>query len=296
MREEQQQSLDQALSDGEIDVDKADVHTTLNARCSALMAANPTEGRFNPYDPYPEQFGIPKELLDRCDLVFAPRDTPDTGTDAAVADTILDAHIDEAATADGGQPMAVDESGVINPDLLQKYIAYARRDYNPRLSDDAADRLKEFYTDLRDKLSSEDDQGVAQMAINARGLEGLRRLSQAAARVQLSDVVTADHAQTAIDLVMESLNQTIKDPDGNGYDIDRLANGAASPSQRDRVDTIKSIVKDLQQEHEEGAPKQAVYDQAAEHGIEESTALHEIEKLRQKGTVYEPQEDYYRVV
>jgi replicative DNA helicase Mcm len=296
MREEQQQSLDQALSDGEIDVDKADVHTTLNARCSALMAANPTEGRFNPYDPYPEQFGIPKELLDRCDLVFAPRDTPDTGTDAAVADTILDAHIDEPATADGGQPMAVDESGVINPDLLQKYIAYARRDYNPRLSDDAADRLKDFYTDLRETLSSENDDGTAQMAINARGLEGLRRLSQAAARVQLSDVVTADHAQTAIDLVMESLNQTIKDPDGNGYDIDRLANGAASPSQRDRVDTIKSIVKDLQQEYEEGAPKQAVYNQAAEHGIEESTALHEIEKLRQKGTVYEPQEDYYRVV
>ena len=298
MREEQQQALDQALSDGEIDVDKADIHTTLNARCSALMAANPVEGRFNPYDPYPEQFGVPKELLNRCDLVFAPRDQPDEELDAEVADTILDNHVDEPMTADGGQPMAVNEDGVIDPDLLRKYIAYARRDYNPRLTEEAKGRLKEYYTDLRDTLSKQDDEGVAQVAINARGLEGLRRLSQAAARVELSDIVTQEHAEKAVQLVQESLNQTAKDPDGEGFDIDRLANGSAAPSQQKLADDLIDVVRELQREHEDdpGAPRYKVTEQMVEMDHSQEKVRHRIKEMKKSGDLYEPQDDYIRTI
>lgn len=298
MREEQQQALDQALSDGEIDVDKADIHTTLNARCSALMAANPVEGRFNPYDPYPDQFGIPKELLDRCDLVFAPRDQPDEDQDAEVADTILDNHVDEPMTADGGQPMAVNEDGVIDQDLLRKYIAYARREHKPRLTEEAKDRLKAYYTDLRETLSKQDDDGVAQVAINARGLEGLRRISQAAARVELSDIVTAAHAEKAVQLVQESLNQVAKDPDGDGYDIDRLANGSAAPSQKKRINNLIDVIRDAQSEHDDdpGAPRYKVVERMVEMDYSQEKVRNDIDELKKRGDIYEPKDDYIREI
>jgi len=48
MRDEDESALHEALADGRVSISKADIRTTLNARCSALMAANPADGRFNP--------------------------------------------------------------------------------------------------------------------------------------------------------------------------------------------------------------------------------------------------------
>ena len=284
----EQQALDEALSEGQLSVDKANVHATLNARCSALMAANPEKGRFDPYEPLSEQFDMPKELLDRCDLVFPFQDVPDEETDAAIVDTILDTHTPTEATADGGVAR-IEEAGFIDPDLFRKYVAYARRNYDPTLSDASMGELKSWYMSIREM--SDDDQ----ISINTRMFEGAIRLSQASARARLSDTVEGPDVERAIDLIMSMLNELGMDPEAGGYDVDVINQGAASKSQQRRRDRIKQVIDELCDEYADGAPYDEVVDRSAEQlDIEPSKIGEEVEKLREKGEIYEPNADHYR--
>jgi len=64
--------------------------------------------------------------------------------------------------------------------------------------------------------------------------------------------------------------------------------------QRERVRTLKDIINQLEQMHDEGAPVDDVVQEATEIDIEQEAARKEIEKLRTKGEVYEPKADHLR--
>jgi len=67
-----------------------------------------------------------------------------------------------------------------------------------------------------------------------------------------------------------------------------------SKSQRDRIKNIKQLISMIEEEYDEGAPVDIIIERAEEEGIEESKTEHEIEKLKQKGEVYEPQQNHLR--
>ena len=283
-RHEDQQGLDEALSEGEIKVDKANVHARLKTRCSALMAANPEQGRFEPFEPLNEQFDMPEELLDRCDLIFPFEDKPDHDTDGNIADAILGDFEHAPETAADGGPEAP-----IQADLFQKYVAYARRNYDPMLTEDAKGRIKDWYLELRGMSE------LGQISLNTRMLQAARRLSQASARARLSETVSEADTDRAIELIMHMLNELGLDEDGQGYDVDMVLQGKASPTQRDRIRNIKTLTEDLEAAHEDGAPIKKIVAQANEEfGMEPETVEEEIEKLRRKGEVYEPKADHLR--
>lgn len=285
----EQQSLDEALSEGQLSVDKANVHATLNARCSALMAANPEQGRFDPYEPLTEQFAMPKELLDRCDLVFPFEDKPDDELDEAIVDTILDTHAPTEAAADGGLE-SIESTGYIKSDLFRKYVAYARRNYDPTLTDDAEEQLKDWYLSIRE--TSEADR----IAINTRMFEGAIRLSQASARARLSDTVDADDADRAIGLVMSMLNQLGLGEGEGGYDADMINLGAPSRSQQQVREYIKKCIEELDDETETAGAKRAdILSRADERGgYDKDRVDGEIDKLAEKGRIYQPQDGRFR--
>jgi DNA replicative helicase MCM subunit Mcm2 (Cdc46/Mcm family) len=74
-----------------------------------------------------------------------------------------------------------------------------------------------------------------------------------------------------------------------------LSDGLASTADCDRL-TVKDLVGEVEDEHDEGAPIETVLDRAAAVGIERSTAEHRIEKLRRQGDVYESPTDHLRTV
>jgi replicative DNA helicase Mcm len=285
----EQQSLDEALSEGQLSVDKANVHATLNARCSALMAANPEQGRFDPYEPLTEQFAMPKELLDRCDLVFPFEDTPDDELDEAIVDTILETHAPTEATADGGSE-PVESGGFIEAGLFRKYVAYARRNYDPTLTDEAEEQLKDWYLSIRE--TSEEDR----IAINTRMFEGAIRLSQASARARLSETVESDDADRAIGLVMSMLNQLGLGEGEGGYDADMINLGAPSRSQQQVREYIKHCIDELDGESDTAGAKRAdILSRADERGgYDEDRVDGEIDKLAEKGRIYQPQDGRFR--
>jgi replicative DNA helicase Mcm len=87
---------------------------------------------------------------------------------------------------------------IIDPEIMQKYVAYARKNVFPVMEGNARDRLMKFYTDLRKTGEGKD----TPVPVTARQLEALVRLSEASARVRLSNKVTIEDAERTIKIVM----------------------------------------------------------------------------------------------
>ncbi|MDY6773962.1 MAG: minichromosome maintenance protein MCM, partial [Candidatus Nanohaloarchaea archaeon] len=275
MSNEDRSSLHEALEQQTISISKANIQATLQAQTAILAAGNPKFGRFDPYEPIPEQIDIGDTLLSRFDLIFPVKDRPDEEKDKKLADHVMNMHTEPG-----------EYRGEIETELLRKYIAYGKQNIEPEVSDEAKERLKEFYVRIRGQGS--DQEGERSVPMTARQLEALIRLSEASARVRLSDTVEEEDAQRAIDLLTHSLKQIGTDPETGEFDIDRVETGMAS-SERDKVMTIRRIISSMQEE-DEPVPVEDVLAEAEEQGIGEDEAQEALNRLEQQGEVYRPQQ------
>lgn len=76
--------------------------------------------------------------------------------------------------------------------ILRDYIAYAKEQVHPKLSDEAAQKLIQAYVDMR-KVGS----GRGQISAYPRQLESLIRLSEAHAKVRFSQIVEIEDVEEA---------------------------------------------------------------------------------------------------
>jgi len=159
------------------------------------------------------------------------------------------------------------------------------------MTEEAKEAVREFYVTLRSQGEGDD----APVPVTARKLEALIRLAEASARIRLSDTVTTEDTERVIDIVRSSLEDVGMDPETGEFDADMVEAGT-SKSQRDRIKNVKGIIRELQDEYERGAPFDEVVDRAEQAGIDRSKVEHEIQKLKNKGDIYEPQTDHLRVV
>lgn len=82
---------------------------------------------------------------------------------------------------------------LVPPSLLRKYLSYAHRLVNPKLSSEAAAVLKDFYLSIR-KSQLQDDV----LPVTTRQLESAIRLSEARAKAELRCIVTKRDAEDVI--------------------------------------------------------------------------------------------------
>ncbi|WP_128903939.1 LAGLIDADG family homing endonuclease [Halorubrum amylolyticum] len=294
-------AMHEGLEQQKISVSKAGINATLKARCSLLGAANPKYGRFDQYEPIGEQIDLEPALISRFDLIFTVTDSPDPEHDSRLAKHIiktnyageLNTQREELAssefTSDQVAEVTQEVAPEIDAELLRKYIAHAKRSCYPTMTEEAKELIEEFYVDLRSKGADED----APVPVTARKLEAMVRLSEASARVRLSDTVEREDADRATDIVESCLKDIGVDPETGQFDADVVETGT-SKSQRDRIKNIKGLIADIEEEFEEGAPVDEVLDRAGEIGMDPGKAEGEIEKLRTKGEVYEPKQGHLR--
>ncbi|RLG22567.1 AAA family ATPase, partial [Methanosarcinales archaeon] len=200
MRSEDRSAIHEAMEQQTISVAKAGIMATLQSRCSLLGAANPKYGRFDRYDNIAKQINMPPALLSRFDLIFILTDQPSIERDSQISEHILKAHYagelemqrrhligSEITREDVASVMDV-ITPQIEPELLRKYIAYAKRNIYPLMSDEARAKLIDFYIGLRRQGEDPD----SPVPVTARQLEALVRLAEASARIRLSNSITLD--------------------------------------------------------------------------------------------------------
>ena len=301
MRPEDRSAMHEALEQQKISVSKAGINATLKSRCSLLGAANPKYGRFDQFESIGEQIDLEPALISRFDLIFTVTDKPNEEEDRDLAGHILQTnyagelhtHRQQNAASDYSaeevEAVTDEVAPTIEPDLLRKYVAHAKKNCFPTMTEEAKAEIEDFYVDLRARGTDED----APVPVTARKLEALVRLSEASARIRLSDQVEQSDAERATSIARYCMEQIGMDPETGEFDADVVETGT-SKSQRDRIQNIKGIIDDIEDEYDEGAPVDVVIDRAEEVGIDQSKAEHEIEKLKQKGEVYEPRPDHLR--
>merc|ERR1711939_30204 len=149
-------------------------------------------------------------ILSRFDILCVIRDDSDPLQDERLADHVISSHIrshpkatvnDKAVRPKLQQKKSHVEP--IDPDLLQKYIIYARQRVKPQIAD--RDKLANFYKDIRAEAFRS---GGAPMT--ARHIESIVRLAEASAKIELRQHVNSSDLDFAISIMLESFIQSQK--------------------------------------------------------------------------------------
>ncbi len=265
-----QVAMHEALEQGSVSIAKASIMATLPAQTSVLAGANPKFSRFDAYRSIAEQITVVDTLLSRFDLKFILRDVPNAEKDKKVVEHILKAREGDYREADPE----------IMPEIVRKYIAYAKSHCTPKLTPETGKVLQEFYLRTRKKAEG----GNAPIPITLRQFEGLMRLAEASAKIQLSDYVRKEDAERAIRLMQYSLRQLGYDPETGSIDVDK-SEGGTTYSERSRIRKLLDLITDLSAKKKE-IPVNELESEAKKAGIENIDDL--LERLKREGMLFEP--------
>lgn len=275
MNPDDQVAMHEALEQGSISIAKASIVATLPAKTSVLAGGNPKFSRFDPMRSISEQIDIPPTLLSRFDLKFTLRDVPDGKIDRKIVEHVLKSRHE----ADLIKP-------VIPPDLLRKYVAYAKERYSPQLTPEVSKLLKNFYVKTRSRA-----EGGGPVPITLRQFEALMRLSEASAKIRLSNEITKDDANRAIRLMKDSLRDLGYDTETGEIDIDK-SEGGTSFSERSKITTILNLIDQLSGDSRDIVPLGKLREMASKEGIETNEVDDIVERLKRDGVLFEPNPGY----
>ncbi len=270
-------AMHEAMEQQTVTISKANVQATLRAATSVLAAANPKFGRFDPYQSVAQQIDLPPTLINRFDIIFTLRDLPDREKDEKIAAHVLEEHTQKTDVT------------LITKELLRKYIAYSKQKIKPILSLEAVEKLRNFYVELRNKPVTSES-AVKPIPISARQLQALIRMSEAAAKVRLSETVSKEDAKLAIDIIKYYLMQVGYDYESQTFDIDRIGTGY-SHSQRNRIFTVKEVITALSSKMGKEIPLEEIKKELKDK-MEEAEVGEAIEKLIQSNEIYRPKHGY----
>ena len=279
MREEDRGAMHPAMEQQIVPIAKGGIVATLNARCSILAAANPTLGRYNPYQTIAQNITLPVTLLSRFDLIFILRDIPDSQMDVEIAGHILGLHKDLTAAAPP-----------LDMALMRKYISYSKR-VKPRITDPVVERFQDYYVKMRN-ASIEGGEASA-VAITARQLESLVRMAESRARAHLREEVTIEDAERAINMMQKSLEQVGIDVATGQIDIDILYSGKPR-SLQNQLQKVLQVIGEM--ERVSGSVKETDLYEAlsTDFGINRSEGARFLSVLMKDGTIFMPRPGYYR--
>ncbi|MBY8983757.1 MAG: hypothetical protein KGD65_01670 [Candidatus Lokiarchaeota archaeon] len=271
-----------------VSIAKAGIVATLKAQTAIIAAANPHSGRYDRYKTPTQNIRLPPSLLSRFDLIFVVVDRPNSAEDAQMAEFILkNAMIKpEEEFDDHG-----DNTAPIHKDLLKKYIKHAKRTCHPILSDEAKERIKEFYLELRGQYDSED----AIISILARNLDALVRLSEAYAKMALRDKVTKEDVGDIMQLFKRFLKDTGYDETSGKIDMDRIFVGQS----RSNLNRLEALMNRLKEIYEENSWKpleriNIIQILDLEEKLDKKFIENAIEELIKEGTLYEPKSGFIK--
>lgn len=133
-----------------------------------------------------------------------------------------------------------DEYEFMDIALLKDYIAYARQNIHPELTEEASQALIHAYVEMR-KVGS----GKGQISAYPRQLESLIRLAEAHAKMRLSEKVEMQDVDEAKRLHREAIKQSATDPTTGVIDISILTTGVTATGRKRRKEIANGLKQHL---------------------------------------------------
>lgn len=251
MEEADRVAIHEVMEQQTVTIAKAGIHTTLNARCSVIAAANPIYGEYQKDLPPTKNIGLPDSLLSRFDFIFIVLDEKNSELDRFIAERVTKNHrFITPGQEDNFVLYDHSEDYVIEPDInekseneifekynatihdsdskelltlrfLKKYLFFAKKTIIPQMSDDAVNFISNAWTEMRQR-DLEDNSGAPKtMTITIRTLETLIRVATAHAKMRLSKEVEKSDCEAALDLLNFALfNDRPGDDSDSEFDIE----------------------------------------------------------------------------
>lgn len=269
MDENDRTAIHEVMEQQTISIAKAGITTTLNARASVLAAANPLYGRYNLKKSISENVDLPNSLLSRFDLLFLILDRSNMEKDLALSKHVLQIHKTTAPTTMNRSTTTTNSSSSANAtsssssagkptisiEAFKQYIA-AAKSFQPKIPKDLSNYIVEAYVELRIKDQSaigmqqrryQSEHTTNQAIMTARQLLSILRLSQALARLRLSDMVGHEDVDEAIRIthaskasLLEELNSS--NPIGGGRGANSGSGGYGYQSKEQVVSDIYNLI------------------------------------------------------
>lgn len=244
------------------------------ARTSILALANPKYSRFDPYMSVGEQIKLQPQTLSRFDLKFALKDTVDEERDRGVVKSKF-----------GKIKTKIPE------ELIVKYLYYAKQ-IEPKMGKKCQDKIENFYADLRKKSL---EYGEEVVSITTRQSDSIIRLSEAFAKLRLSEEVTEEDVDRAISLIYAYIKTFGYDAKTGQIDID-LADMGKSRSKRDLIIQVLDVIK---KNSSRGNPisEEDVIAKCIPLGMEKDFIVNTaIKNLSDVGDIYKPKSHHYEAL
>ncbi|KAK7513064.1 MCM2/3/5 family-domain-containing protein [Phyllosticta citriasiana] len=208
MNDQDRTSIHEAMEQQTISISKAGIVTTLQARCAIIAAANPIGGRYNGTIPFSQNVELTEPILSRFDILCVVRDTVDPSEDERLANFVVNSHgrAHPMNAADDPESMTVDNEaeaeaneGEIPQELLRKYILFARERCSPKLYQIDQDKVARLFADMR-----RESLATGAYPITVRHLEAIMRISEAFAKMRLSEYCSGQDIDRAIAVAVDS--------------------------------------------------------------------------------------------
>jgi len=278
MYKENLSELLEPMSSGTVTINKAGISAKLSSRTSILASANPIQGNFNLQQHLAKQLDLPSPILNRFDLIFIMLDRPNKDFDSSSVDHVFGS-------------LTKKRTSEIPKKLFKKYIFYCRK-LKPKINEELLTPLKEFYMALRQRSNKDSEIGLP---INLRNLEGLIRLSEAHAKLRLSESVEKEDFDVAKRIFMYCLKQIGIDNETGMIDMSRPIQKIPI-SKRGKLSTLLELINNLSENFGELVPYPEIVEEAKKFGIKKWELDDFLEELKRVGKIFEPKRGVIQIL
>jgi replicative DNA helicase Mcm len=310
MNPDDRSKMHEAMEQQKIHISKGGINATMRTRCAVLAAANPRLGRFSQraqagldISPMFEEVDLPPALMSRFDIIWLIRDDVIQEQDKQIAEHILtnrSSGVSEILIEEGRavDPRVIDDESTIKKGysgedqltipMFQKYVAWAKRNVHPVLTDEARDEIVAFYLDTRNKSDGDDNS----VPITARALEGLVRLAEAHARMRLSKKATNKDAKEALALFRMWRYELM----GDEFDEGTILTGR-SVKRRSADQTVLEVIRELAGgKRDFDINETDILNEMSRREFDEYEVEEALKQLSQRSQIYTPGAGRWRLV